>query len=386
MFRFIRRILASCLRIILIRYFMRLMKLMTFLPFIIISCQDAANTPGIILVANTSQKPGTPEVVDPDKKEKQKSKGDKEAPASINFNKHFMVADVSEIECNEESKTRTVFELLDFNLKYCDGENWILIHLKGDKGEAGADGKDGVAGAQGARGIQGEKGEKGDQGLAGINGEAGAKGDAGTNGSNGTSCSTRNIEGGAEVYCEDGSRSFIAAAGQLLVLAAGEIGEAAPLQIPSGRIVWRDADETILCENPSNDYCATADAVFYRIHSSAADLENYFQPTRDSIYFLSDDCSGQGLGTMGQMSLDDKILKTTYWDGNNYLVADLNSFTSGPLLSRSYLSLVSITDSLETRCNQYESVLNGAWLLVTYTLSPILSESVYPVQRHQLSE
>ena len=60
-----------------------------------------------------------------------------------------------------------------------------------------------IAGTDGAQGTQGEQGT---QGIPGLEGIAGADG---LDGLDGSSCSATQVEGGAKIFCTDGTQAFI---------------------------------------------------------------------------------------------------------------------------------------------------------------------------------
>jgi len=210
------------------------------------------------------------------------------------------------------------------------------------------------------------------------------------NASGGGGCSATQQDNSVLIECADGSSGVIAGAGTVVVYPVGQIGEVPPDTLPTGEVVWSDANGVVLAEVYTvgiNNFAALGstpeggEIIGHLVNYE--DTESVIVKSACAgcfIYYLEPDCSGTPYGW-----------KKGGW--NNLLEINGTFFTPSTLLSSSTLfrgarSSAGYDKRLESffstgECEQGDSVL-PAYALSQFTPAPEILNAAYPVRLEQL--
>ena len=273
-------------------------------------------------------------------------------------------------------------------------DKWNLtlgaIGPQGDRGDEGPQGERGIqgekgdrgdAGPQGEQGIQGEKGDRGEtgpRGGIGSQGEPGPAGPAGERGVGGSGCSVTQEGSNAVIECGDQSTAVLAGAGTVFVLPEGSIwGESPSITIPSGEIVWMDANDVVLGLSFGQFIGLDVGIQGARIgndHQSPVLTGNQRYP----LYYLEQDCSGPAF-----------ITRVSYLHDidNRYLVRAPDSPVNGKVLFKGIRGTGYSNGNgyrSPTACSSGDFVISGSVITVEYVPASEILNATYPIRIEQL--
>ena len=255
-------------------------------------------------------------------------------------------------------------------------DKWNLtlgaVGPQGEKGEAGPQGEQGIRGGAGPQGFQGHQGEVGPMGPRGEKGETGEKG------SNGHGCSVSQDSNSAIIQCGDESSAVLAGSGTVFVFPEGSIwGESPTISIPTGEIVWMDANDVVLGLSFGQFIGLDVGISGARVgndHRNPVLTGNQPYP----LYYLEEDCSGPAFITRVNYlhDIDDK-----------YLVRAPDSPVTGKVLFKGSRRTGFSNGSgyrPPSACAGGDFVISGAVITVEYVPAPEILNAAYPLRIAQL--
>lgn len=201
-------------------------------------------------------------------------------------------------------------------------------------------------------------------------------------GSHSGSCTASQQGTSVVISCADGSSGVLSGLGTTVILPEGGVtGDAPLITVPSGEIVWMDANDTILGPSFGQFIGLGTDGPLEAIIGSR---EPYSGPVITnnqpfSVYYIEPDCSGIPFITRTS-SLHDMT--------GSYLVAAPNTSLLDKTLffgkkSSGYSSSVGRYFSVSD-CSTGDYVISRAVAAVSYTPSPVIVNAVYPLRIVQL--
>ena len=201
-------------------------------------------------------------------------------------------------------------------------------------------------------------------------------------------CSASQDGSNVVITCSDGTSAVLAGAGTVVTYPEGGLVGASPTQTWSaGDIVFIDGADEVLgmsvnsnldIPHPQDQDRTIGVSLFSDPQTEKVVVSGSM---RTSVYYQSDDCSGQGFsGNYTNASAAEF--------SGEYLVIDL-SFTNQKLLARSYRRGGSADWSSKTYnppddCRKTEATLRNMLPVITFVLPPKLANAVYPVRLEQL--
>ena len=196
-------------------------------------------------------------------------------------------------------------------------------------------------------------------------------------------CSAQQDGSSVVITCADGTSGVLASEGTVVVYPEGGIVGESPVQSwPTGDIVWVDAADFIIgavTTTPNEIVVDGYKAGVRNDHDTETSyITSHGASTDIKLYFLTEDCSGQGFVYYGQRN------RLIFAEG--VYVADTN-LEKAQLLTKSYIRAEGwwVVDAFnqDISCKQREYTFE-VLPVVEYQLASELQELAYPVSRVQL--
>ena len=196
-------------------------------------------------------------------------------------------------------------------------------------------------------------------------------------------CSAEQDGSSVVITCADGTSGVLASEGTVVVYPEGGITGESPVQSwPTGEIVWVDATDLVLGKVTTTPSEILVDGYKAGVKNDHDENISYITShggsTDIKLFFLTEDCSGQGFVYYGQRN------RLVFADG--IYVAD-TTIVKEQLLTKSYIRaegfwvIDGFNRDISCKAKEYTYEVLP---LIEYQLAPELQELAYPVSRVQL--